>query len=205
MPGTIPDARTKHYVMAAVHSGKVLSVRDGVAVAEQQTWDEEPRQQWKIEPLSGDERGFFRIVSIHSGKVLDIAQSSPENGAAIVENDAHGGLSQQWAVDKLGNGRVRIRSRLSDRVLDVAGASIEQGAPIIQYPWKGGQWYQISGGLTWVDVGIDGTVWGVNANDDIYRYLGENNWQKIDGKLKQISVGRANHLFGVRSRDRSES
>jgi hypothetical protein len=57
-------------------------------------------------------------------------------------------------------------------------------------------WNQISGNLRWVSVGSDGTVWGVNTANNIYRYAG-NQWQQIPGALRQISVGNANNVWGV--------
>ncbi|MCL2927900.1 MAG: Cys-every-fifth RiPP peptide CefA [Trichodesmium sp. MAG_R01] len=134
-PGTLPDASNKIYVIAAGHSGKVISVRNGEVVVEQQTWSEEPRQQWKIEPLSGENNGYFRIVSVHSGNVLDVPGSSQDDGTQIIEHPWHGGDNQQWAVEKLGNSRFRIVSRLNGKVLDVYGSSNDQGASIIQWPW----------------------------------------------------------------------
>jgi len=142
-PGTIADASNKIYVIAAGHSGKVISVRNGQVVIEQQTWSEEPRQQWKIEPLSGGDNGYFRIVSVHSGKVLDVSESSQDDGTAIIEYSWGGGHNQQWSVEKLGNGRFRIVSRLSGQVLSVYGGFQDQGTSVVQWPWGEGlsqQW-----------------------------------------------------------------
>lgn len=48
----------------------------------------------------------------------------------------------------------------------------------------------MNGSLKQLAVGIDGRVWGVNAADQIYTKPGvEGAWQRIDGSLKQISVG----------------
>ncbi|HKO58023.1 MAG TPA: tectonin domain-containing protein [Thermoanaerobaculia bacterium] len=62
-------------------------------------------------------------------------------------------------------------------------------------------WEQVQGALKWVSAGSDGTVWGVNASDDIFRYQGNNSWQNVGGKLKQISVGNANNVWGVNASD----
>ena len=32
-------------------------------------------------------------------------------------------------------------------------------------------------------------VWGVNKKGSIYRYQGNNKWQKVSGKLNVVSVG----------------
>jgi len=66
---------------------------------------------------------------------------------------------------------------------------------------SGSPWTLISGGLKWVSVGHDGTVWGVNSSDNIYRYQGNNQWTQISGALKQISVGSSNNVWGVNSSD----
>jgi Tectonin domain len=65
---------------------------------------------------------------------------------------------------------------------------------------SGGSWTPIAGALKWVSVGKDGTVWGVNGADDIFRWNG-GGWQHIPGKLKQISVGNAAHVWGVNAAD----
>jgi hypothetical protein len=55
---------------------------------------------------------------------------------------------------------------------------------------------RIPGPLKYVSVASDGTVWGVNANDMIYRRDG-NYWTQIPGRLKQISVGSSSRVWGV--------
>src|SRR5438270_293394 len=66
---------------------------------------------------------------------------------------------------------------------------------------SGSPWTHVAGKLKWVSVGIDGTVWGVNSNDDVFRYLGDDQWETIAGKLKQISVGSAALVWGVNAND----
>jgi Tectonin domain/Metallo-peptidase family M12B Reprolysin-like len=66
---------------------------------------------------------------------------------------------------------------------------------------SGSPWTQVAGKLTWVSVGIDGTVWGVNADDDVFRYLGNDQWETMAGKLKQVSVGGAALVWGVNAND----
>jgi tectonin-like protein len=54
----------------------------------------------------------------------------------------------------------------------------------------------VPGQLKQVSVAGDGTVWGVNAVDDIFRWTGSA-WQQVPGKLAQISVGSAQQVWGV--------
>ena len=61
-------------------------------------------------------------------------------------------------------------------------------------PHSSTSWQPISGALSWVSVAQDGTVWGVNSSDNIFRRVG-NGWQPIPGALKQISVGSATNIW----------
>ena len=67
-----------------------------------------------------------------------------------------------------------------------------------QIGWS--SWERIAGSLKYVSVGADGAVWGVNYEDEIYRWNGSG-WDQIAGSLKQISVGNASNVWGVNSDD----
>ena len=70
--------------------------------------------------------------------------------------------------------------------------SVAVGIIIVSgYPWT-----QIEGKLKHISAAADGTVWGVNSSDTIYRRTGST-WTSISGKLKQISVGSSAHIWGV--------
>ncbi|MFH9826283.1 tectonin domain-containing protein [Streptomyces bobili] len=50
--------------------------------------------------------------------------------------------------------------------------------------------------------GADGTVWGVNAAGNIYRYAGDqeesaDQWVQIPGNLTRIAVGSRTNVWGV--------
>ncbi|CAG8745558.1 21364_t:CDS:2, partial [Gigaspora margarita] len=61
-----------------------------------------------------------------------------------------------------------------------------------------GVWVNVSGALKNVSVAADGTVWGVNGNDDIFRWNGVS-WESIAGKLKQIYTSNASYIIGTNS------
>jgi virginiamycin B lyase len=62
---------------------------------------------------------------------------------------------------------------------------------------NGNAWVPVDGGLTSLSVAADGTVWGVNSNQDVFRWEGEK-WAGIQSaKLTNISVGSANNVLGV--------
>ena len=49
----------------------------------------------------------------------------------------------------------------------------------------GRSWTQIAGGLVQVASGAE--VWGVNSGDAIWKYLGNNKWQNMPGRLTNVS------------------
>ena len=52
-------------------------------------------QLWTLEPSSG---GYVRLVARHSGKALDVAGASLDDGALVIQYTAHGGTNQQWLL-----------------------------------------------------------------------------------------------------------
>lgn len=64
--------------------------------------------------------------------------------------------------------------------------------------YDGSTWTQISGSLTWVSEGSDGTVYGANSYGDTWRYNGSG-WTQGSGPLTQVAVGSATNIWGVDS------
>jgi hypothetical protein len=84
---------------------------------------------------------------------------------------------------------------------------VNSGNDIYRRPKDGsGKWTRVKGQLKYVSSGPTGSVWGVNAKDDIYMCTSRKNvkctdkWQRIDGKLKQLSVG-SEEVWGVNGSD----
>jgi hypothetical protein len=82
--------------------------------------------------------GAYAVISVHSGKALDVEGASLADGAPIIQWPWHGGANQQWRVEANGDGTVRLVSVHSGKVVDVTGISHADGAPVIQWPWNGG-------------------------------------------------------------------
>lgn len=101
----------------------------------------------------------YKIISVNSGKVLNVSGASLQNGAPIIQYDwVEGASNEIWYFDKQGtinlskdplhpDGPIfevyKIRSHLSGKVLDVSGASITS-TEVIQFDWWGGAnqlWY----------------------------------------------------------------
>ncbi len=59
------------------------------------------------------------------------------------------------------------------------------------------KWGYINGKeMKYVSVQKDGTVWGLDPEDNIYRRT-PTSWQPVSGHLRQISVGNAKNIWGV--------
>jgi hypothetical protein len=83
-----------------------------------------------------DPTATYKIVSKSSGKVLDVANFSLNNGGYLHQWDYVGGKNQQWQILPLSNGIYKIVSVASGRVIDVEGPSNNNGATIHQWDWK---------------------------------------------------------------------
>ncbi|MBL9041547.1 MAG: hypothetical protein JNM83_08090 [Myxococcales bacterium] len=131
-------------------------------------------------------------------------------GQALVANrSAIGGWETFTLLDR-GDGQVALQAYDGQYVCAEGGggqALIANRAAI--GPWEtfalspgkvDGNFAPIQGSLKHVSVGADGTVWGVNASDQIFRRSGDT-WEHIPGALKQVSVGSVSQVFGVNSSD----
>ncbi|MFC9691244.1 endo-1,4-beta-xylanase [Kribbella sp. NPDC056951] len=72
----------------------------------------------------------YRLVAQHSGKAVDIANSSSAAGALAQQWSVSGGTNQQFDFLDAGGGYFRIRARHSGLVLQVAGSNT--GADVTQ-------------------------------------------------------------------------
>jgi len=93
---------------------------------------------------------------------------------------------------------IRTRSTNTPTSVELKG-SVAVGIVMVSGPAQ--PWVPIDGALKHVSVAADGTVWGVNASDDIYR-RNSNKWEPVAGALKQISVGSAGDIWGVNAEDK---
>jgi hypothetical protein len=98
------------------------------------------RQLLKEEPMGKPVGSPYSWQAMHSGKVLDVAYASPDNGALIIQWDRiiDGRRNQQFHLDPLGGDQFALRAAHSGKVLDVANASSDNGVQIIQWDWHGG-------------------------------------------------------------------
>lgn len=80
----------------------------------------------------------FRITSVNSNKVLDVADATTEAGANICQEEWRNTDFQKWKIislDGVDTGYYRIDNVKSGMCLDIYGASKKAGTKLIQYTW----------------------------------------------------------------------
>lgn len=75
-----------------------------------------------------DGNAYYRLVSVRSGKVLDVNGFSTADGTRIQQWTDQNTANQQWKLKSTGDGYYELVNRNSGKVLGVAGNSTAQGA-----------------------------------------------------------------------------
>nr|MDT0661208.1 RICIN domain-containing protein [Micromonospora sp. DSM 115978] len=81
-----------------------------------------------------DTNAYYVLVNRHSGKALDVANTSTEDGAAIQQWSRNDGAWQQFQFVSSGSGYYRLRARHSGKVLDLWEWNVADGAEYRQWP-----------------------------------------------------------------------
>ncbi|MDY7088518.1 MAG: family 43 glycosylhydrolase [Actinomycetota bacterium] len=120
------------YVLVNRNSGKALDVynlatTDGAAI-NQYTRNDGAWQQWRFLDSGG---GWYRVQSVHSGKVLDLPTTA--DGVQLVQNTDRNDARQQFRLADSAGGFVRLINRNSGKALDVWEWSTADGAMVTQY------------------------------------------------------------------------
>ena len=85
----------------------------------------------------------YALISVNSGKALDVAGRSMSDGGNVLQYAYGGGNNQKWTLERQSNGYYVIKSVNSGKVLDVAWGSKDNGANVQQCSYNGGaaqQW-----------------------------------------------------------------
>jgi len=141
---TVPPPVTN--TLTARHSGKLLDVfnastADGANVV-QWAANGQTNQRWRFTDVGG---GWFTVVSVNSGKCLDVfgGSGATGDGVRVVQWACNGGTNQQWRIQDLGTGYLNLVVRHSNKCLDVSGSSTADGAQVQQWTCGSGtnqQW-----------------------------------------------------------------
>jgi hypothetical protein len=109
------------YVIANRQTGKVLGVAgadtaDGAGIR-QMEYTGEAHQQWDIAPISTryHDQSSFTVRAVHSGKSLDNADWSHEEGNGIQQWGQGDAAPQHWYFDYAGDNNFYVRNRWSTK------------------------------------------------------------------------------------------
>ncbi len=97
-----------------------------------------------IHSCGGISEGLYRFVNQNSGKSIEIANASTDNGGNVVQYDFFDGLHQQWYVIDQGTGAYSLINAGSLKGMDVWEGSTSAGANIAQWDYWGSdgqKWY----------------------------------------------------------------
>jgi hypothetical protein len=85
------------YCFTGVASGRAIDVNGwSTADIQLQLWDyyANPAQTWACSPTDS---GYYQVMNVNSGKVMDVYGISMANGAAVYQSTWNGGYNQHWA------------------------------------------------------------------------------------------------------------
>lgn len=83
----------------------------------------------------------YKLINRNSGKALDIAWGSQDNGANVLQYTYNGYNNQKWYLEPTGDGYYYIKSVATGKVVDVSGKSTSNGGDVIQWQKNNG-WNQ---------------------------------------------------------------
>lgn len=84
--------------------------------------------QQDSQAASVDSDAYYQVVSVHSGKVLDVDGFSTADGTRVQQWTDQGTANQQWRLKPAGDGYYELENRNSGKVLGIAGGSTAKGA-----------------------------------------------------------------------------
>jgi hypothetical protein len=96
-----------------------------------------------------DHDTYYQLISVHSGKAIEIEAGAASPGAMAVQWEPHSGQNQQFRFAPTGDGYHRLIARHSAMVLDVYQWNPANGAEIRQWTDLGGtnqQWQVLHAG-----------------------------------------------------------
>jgi hypothetical protein len=85
-------------------------------------------QRWRF---AHQESGFYQIVAEHSDKCL----GADAGGVALTQQSCGDAPGQQWRIEPLNDGMLRLVARESGKVIDVGDCRMADGTPIQQWSW----------------------------------------------------------------------
>jgi chitinase len=83
--------------------------------------------------------GIYELVSVCSGKALDVNGASSAAGAKVQQWTRNNSSAQKWTISDMGNG-LKLTAQCSGMALDCTGATGANATPVEQWNDNGGPW-----------------------------------------------------------------
>ena len=137
---TSANIQNGYYAISSkLNNSKVIDIyggyRDNGTAAILYDWQGSDNQIFYFERLAD---GTYRIQAKHSGRHLEVRNSSHDNGTDVAQWDWHDDYAcKRWYIIDFGNGYYKFINKESGKVLDVQGASTANCTRIQQYQDNG--------------------------------------------------------------------
>ncbi len=92
-----------------------------------QIWNNDKVQQQKFLVKQIEHTGYYEIINVNSGKVLDVSSASQKISTNVAQYQKNNTDAQKWIIQPCGNGYYTIISKCNNLVLDVAGGLNSSG------------------------------------------------------------------------------
>jgi hypothetical protein len=81
------------------------------------------------------DNGYYQLKASHSGKCLEVAGEASTAGAPVDQHTCASNANQQWRIEPLDDGTVRLVARPGGNVLDVINCRMADGTHLQQWTW----------------------------------------------------------------------
>lgn len=130
------DYTKEYFIILSKATEKVIEAsgfNDGGFIV-QNTFAGRPGQFFTLEDVR---QGYKVIRALSSGKVIQVAGGSSDNGAKLEQAEYTGDNSQLWKVVSVPQGYVKLENKASGKVIDISGAMKTEGLQLQQYDNSG--------------------------------------------------------------------
>ncbi len=190
-----PQANGDGYILRNRYSNQCVELQndsqnDGAQLV-QQPCDGSVNQTFNILPTEEGERnvadGRYTVKAVHSGKCLDVPNSSTSNGTQLQQWSCNGSAAQQFDFLYVGDGQYEIINANSGKCLDLYYGYTYNGTNIEQYTCNQGN------NQRWLVNGLG------NGQFHIQTILGSN--KHLDIENISVADGAKTHLWEYNGKD----
>jgi hypothetical protein len=151
--------------------------------------------------LEGTERALAEAWLARFGQASRASERSRRTAAPPIPWDAPGFTPPKHVAGGRGPAADAVSRATNTPTSVTLTGSVAVGLVLVSGPSDPPLWTPVHGALKYVSAAGDGTVWGVNADSQVFRWSGST-WHRRPGQLKQVSVGNSITVWGVNSADK---